>query len=582
MKIGIATSHLYSMGGGYQAVRWHILACQKLGHTVTVFTRNTPSQGILQNWFDNVPLRQYSEHCERGFDAFINIDHFAQSLPEANLNISHVFFPMEDTLPPPSETRLYSNSAYTARHIRHQWNREATPLYIPIDSHFRNAAKERIIVHVSRFTKPTRWADKGHRQMIQAFKRISPRMPGWKLVLAGSIDPYMEMYVSELAHLASGYEVDFMPNLSNPSLIDLYARAAIYWHATGVVFSNVSSAQEHMGIAPIEAQASGAVPIAYNSGGMPEVIINHQTGILYDNINDLPDITHALWANLTAWSQLSQAGFVWAKMWQDFNAFCQRVDDMLNDRPITLMPVFHMTLDHDPSEVTIVIPTYNSPFLEKCLQSLHETAPRTPVLIINNGESLSNLRVDDNVAIVEVGQNLGFAGAHRLASQMIKTPFVLSLNDDVVADRPGWLEQLLFIMNNQQVGVVGPKLYFPDGRVQFGGGIVDFNREDIGYHLAYGSQDDLPLSVAAEVDFITGAALLCRTELYVMPDYLVSGLNMEDVDICFTARQKGYKVIYQPASAMVHHEGETKARTPQTQEQVDRNRREFKKKWRPQ
>lgn len=580
MKIGIATSHLYSMGGGYQAVRWHILACQKLGHSVTVFTRNIPSQGILREWFDNVPLRQYSEHCERGFDVFINIDHFAQAMAEAKLNIAHVFFPMEETPLPAPETRLYSNSAYTARHILHRWNREATPLYIPIDNHFYNAVKEKMIVHVSRFTVPNMWADKGHEQMIQAFKRIAKKMPEWRLVLAGSIDPYMETYVSKLARLAAGYPIDLMPNLSAKSLSDLYSRAAIYWHATGVMFSNVSSAQEHMGITPIEAQASGAVPICYNSGGIPEVVINRQTGILYDNINDLPMITHELTNNWTAWAQLSQAGFAWSNTWRDFDAFCQRVDDMLNDRPITPMPKFQLQLNNGPSEVTIVIPTYNSPLLAEALESLHKTVPDTPILVINNGDPLSSLTLDNNVEVVEVGRNLGFAGAHRLASQMIKTPFVFMMNDDVIANKAGWLEQLLFMMNNYEVGVVGPKLYFPDGRIQFAGGVIDFNREDIGYHRAYGWEDTVAVSAATSADFITGAALLCRRELYVIPDELMESYNYEDVWICFAAREKGFKIIYQPASSMIHAEGETKKRSTGIDDKVKMARSAFVKRWR--
>jgi GT2 family glycosyltransferase/glycosyltransferase involved in cell wall biosynthesis len=579
MKIGIATSHLYSMGGGYQAVRWHILACQRLGHTVTVFTRNAPSQGILQNWFDGVALRQYTPHCERGFDVFLNIDHFAQALPEAPLNLAHIFFPMENTPPPPAETRLYSNSAYTARHIRHRWEREATPFYIPIDNHFRGALKEKIILHISRFTRPTIWADKGHEQMIQAFKKISRKMPEWRLVLAGSVDPYMEMYVSNLARLAGGYEIDIMPNLTNQALVDLYARSAIYWHATGVGLPHEPSAQEHMGIAPLEAQASGCVPIVYNSGGMPEVVVHRQTGILFENIADLPEITHELSQNLTAWSQLSQAGYVWTKRWRDLDEFTQRVDDMLNDRPIRSVPPFTMDLNHAPTDVTIVIPTYNSPMLGACLDALEKTAPVTPVFVINNGEPLSNLIVYDNVEILEVGQNLGFAGAHKLASQVVKTSFVFMMNDDVIADKIGWLEQLLFLMNNDTTGVVGPKLYFPDGRVQFAGGLVDFNREDIGYHRSYGTPDDLSLSSAVEVDFITGAALLCRKELYEIPDYLLAGLNMEDVEICFAAKQKGFKVVYQPASSMIHYEGETKRRTPLSQEKTELNRAEFRKRW---
>lgn len=579
MRVGIATSHLYSMGGGYQAVKWHALACQKLGHSVTVFTRNIPSQEILQNWPDGIVLRQYWEHCEAGFDVFINIDHFTQSFPEAKLNIAHVFFPMESTPPPSQETIIYSNSAYTAQYIQRVWNRVATPFYIPIDNHFYSSEKDRVIVHVSRFTKSTEWADKAHEQMIQAFKSISRKMPGWKFVLAGSIDPYMNFHFTKLARLGAGYEIDLMPNLSNKSLADLYSRAAIYWHATGVDMPNVASAQEHLGVTPIEAQASGCVPIAFNSGGIPEVVIDRQTGLLFDNVAHLPEMTLELSKNLTAWAQLSQAAQIWAKSWKDFGAFIQRTDDMLNGRSITPLKPFQMELSHSPSEVTIVIPTYNSKYLEQCLDSLEKTAPEARVFVVNNGEPLSNLRVYNNVEILEAGHNLGFAGAHRVAAQIVKTPFVLMLNDDIVANRPNWLEQLLFVMNNDEVGVVGAKLYFPDGNLQFAGGIVDFLRDDIGYHRDYGMLDSLSVSTPSEVDFVTGAALLCRRELYSIPDYLMEGLNMEDTDICFTARARGYKVVYQPASSLIHYEGETKRRAPESEEKVERNRAAFRQRW---
>ena len=452
-------------------------------------------------------------------------------------------------------------------------------MYIPIDNYFSGAAKDKVILHVSRFTRPTVWADKGHAQMIQAFKRITRKMPDWKLILAGSVDPYMDMYVSDLARLAAGYEVDIMPNLPTQSLVNLYSHSAIYWHATGVSLPHEPSAQEHMGIAPLEAQASGCVPIVFNSGGMPEVIVNKQTGILFDNVDELSEITYELSQNLTAWAQLSQAGYVWTRSWKDLDAFTHRVDEMLNQKPISPAHPFTMDLNNSPTDVTIVIPTYNSPLLQQCLDSLKNTAPITPIIVINNGEPLSNLTVDNNVSVIEVGQNLGFAGAHRLASQMVETPFVLMLNDDVIADKLGWLEQLLFMMNNATTGVVGPKLYFPDGRVQFAGGLIDFNREDIGYHRHYGEQDDLSLSSAVEVDFITGAALLCRKELYYIPDELLGKYNYEDAWLCLRAKEMGYKIVYQPASSMIHHEGETKKRNPEVGAKVSAAREEFVKRW---
>lgn len=580
MKIGIRSSHAYSnMGGGYQALRWHIQAFLSLGHEVTFYTTNTPSQGVLQNWFDKVPIRFYSQGVEKNYDLMFNCDHFDWALPLAKKNIAHVFFPHEKLAPPPPEVTLYSNSAYTARHILHQWGREVAPMYIPIDNFFHSGNKENIILHVSRITEPSVWADKAHRQMINAFKLIAKQLSNWKLVIAGSLDRDQQFYFSELIRLASGYNIDFRPDLSQNELTDLFSRSSIYWHMTGVSLPTIPGAQEHMGITPLEAQASGCVPIVYNSGGMPEVVMNHQTGLLFDNVLDLPHMTVELLKDMTAWAQMSQAGQAWAQSWKDFDAFVGRVEDMLNDRPITPLKPLQLILNHSPEQVTAVIPTYNSPLLQQCLDSLKATAPTMKVLIINNGESLANLRVDDNVRVTDAGANLGFAGAHRLASSLVETPLVLMLNDDVIADKAQWLEQLLFVMNNKEVGVVGPKLRFPNGTLQFAGGIVDWNRDDIGYHRNYGGNDGVEYSTPQEVPFITGAALLCRKELYNIPEELINTLNYEDTWMCFEARKRGFRVIFQPASCLTHFESETKKRLPEIQEKTDAAKKIFSMKW---
>ena len=580
MKIGIGCAHLYNeKAGGYQAFKWHLLAFLALGHSVDVYTTNTPSQSVLDHWFDGVPLRHYSPHVERGYDYWLGIDHFRWFYPEAKRTAHHVFFPQPDLKNPPEETVLFSNSAYTADHIKNKWGRDVSPVYIPIDTGFYCGSKENIILHVSRFSEPSVYADKAHRQLINCFKIVSRKEPKWKFVIAGSVDPNQNFYFSELQRLAAGYNIDFMPNLSQKALVDLFAKSAVYWHATGVSLPNIPSAQEHMGITPLEAQASGCVPIVYNSGGMPEVVQASKTGLLFDNIADLPYLTMELLGRMKDWSALSQAGQIWAREWQDFDAFVGRIDDMLSDRPITPMGSLNMFLKYSPADVTIVIPTYNSPHLEKLLASMKQTAPTSRVLVINNGDPL-NYAIPDNVTVMDVGDNLGFAGAHKFASQLISTPMVFMANDDMDAPNEGWLEHLLHVMNNDKVGVVGSKLLFADGRLQFAGGSVDWNSRDIGYHRFYGLPDGIESSTPIECDFVTGAALLCRRELYDIPDELIDGLNFEDTWMCFNAREKGLKVVYQPASVLTHFEGDTKKRTPESQEKVARNRMSFERRWR--
>jgi len=586
MRIAISTSHLYSMGGGFQAVKWHILAAKALGHEVTVFTRNAPSEGILKNWFDGVPLRQYYPHCGTDFDVEFNIDHFAQSTPDAKLSISHTFFPMDSTPAPAEETVIYSNSAYTARHIKAKWNRDAEPLYIPIDNHFHAGDKQKTILHVSRFSEPSPWADKAHRQMIQAFKLIFRKIPGWKLILAGSVDPNQEWYVSELMRLAAGYDIEFMPNISDKTMADLYAQSSIYWHATGVSLPTTPSAQEHMGIAPLEAQASGCVPIVYNSGGMPEVVVNGQTGLLFDNIMDLPKMTLDLIGNMALWAKMSQSGQLWARSWMNFDNFVERVDDMLNKHPLRPMVEWRPALKYKQEDVTIVIPTYNSPLLEKCLISLDKTVPNSRVLVINNGGSPMTFSADVDAImgghswdVYTADSNLGYAGAMKVAEGLVKTPLVLMFNDDVIAQYIGWLENMLLVMNNDSVGVVGAKLLFPDGRLQHAGGALDWNRKDIGYHRLYGQPDSVQASTPQECDFVTGACMLIRRELFNMPEELQEGLYFEELWISNVAREKGFKTVYQPAAVLVHHEGNTRARTQEAQDKIDHNKRAFIERW---
>lgn len=583
MRIGLRSSHGYNaQAGGYKTVYWHIKAFRALGHAVDFYTTNTLPEAVLKNWFDGVPIRFYQPGVEKNYDCFVNIDHFSNALPIAPKNISHVFFPMPNVPVPSEDVQLYATSAYTARHIKHLWGRDATPLYVPIDPHFRSGSKQKIILHVSRFSEPSEYADKAHRQLIQAFKSIAHRLPGWRLVLAGSIDPNQEFYFGELVRLGAGYAIDIMPNLSDAAMSDLYARSAIYWHATGVSLPTIPSAQEHMGISPIEAQASGCVPIVYNSGGMPEVVQNGETGLLFDNITDLPAMTLSLLGDTQRWSEMSQNGRRWALAWMNFENFVGRVDDMLCDRPLRHMLDWRPQPKYGQQDVTVVIPTMNSPLLKNCLVSLNKTAPDLRILIVNN--ATDDLRLDPevdqtHVKILNAGSNTGYAGAMKLAQGVVETPLVLMFNDDVECIRPGWVEHMTRMFDDPAVGICGARLLFPDGRIQHAGGVLDFNRSDIGYHRMYGAPDGLEASTPLEVDFVTGACLMIRRELFEMSDYLIGGLYMEEADLSLKAKGMGFKTVYQPAATLYHHEGQTRVRTEAAQEKIERNRRAFLEKW---
>ena len=87
---------------------------------------------------------------------------------------------------------------------------------------------------------------------------------------------------------------------------------------------------------------------------------------------------------------------------------------------------------------------------------------------------------------------------------------------------------------------------------------MDWHRDDIGYHRWYGGEDTPAAGQRADVPAVTGACLMARRELFDMrPDMYPMG-NYEDAHLCLSAWRNGWRVVYQPASVLVHMEGITK------------------------
>jgi glycosyltransferase involved in cell wall biosynthesis len=125
---------------------------------------------------------------------------------------------------------------------------------------------------------------------------------------------------------------------------------------------------------------------------------------------------------------------------------------------------------------------------------------------------------------------------------------------------------------------------YPDGRIQEAGAIVW--KDGNAHHYGWGkSPDDRRFNFARDVDYCSGASLLIRTELFTKLggfDPLFAPAYYEDVDICFGVRSLGKRVVYQPASRLIHYEGITAGRDTQVGVKHYQivNREKFAEKWR--
>ncbi len=212
--------------------------------------------------------------------------------------------------------------------------------------------------------------------------------------------------------------------------------------------------------------------------------------------------------------------------------------------------------------VSIIIPVYNDyRVTANCLRAIHEHSGTNDYEVIladdcstdltqSIGDRMRGLRVE------RTPQNLRFVRNCNHAAKAARGDALLFLNNDTAVTE-GWLEHLLKPLADETVGVVGPKLLFADGRLQEAGGIVwddasawNFGRGDDPQAPAY--------NYLREVDYVSGACLLVRRHLWETLggfDDRYAPAYYEDTDLCFAAREQGFRVVYQPESVVLHFEG---------------------------
>ena len=150
--------------------------------------------------------------------------------------------------------------------------------------------------------------------------------------------------------------------------------------------------------------------------------------------------------------------------------------------------------------------------------------------------------------------NIGVAAA--------RGEFVLLLNDDVEVLEPRWLDRMVSVAQDPQVGAVGAKLLFEDGTIQHVG--IYFNRDGWVGHVHIFEPDEVGVLGAKVVDLdvlaVTGACLLVRRSLFEEVGGFVESLplNFNDVDFCLKLAAAGYRCVVTPAARLHHFESSTR------------------------
>jgi glycosyltransferase involved in cell wall biosynthesis len=158
------------------------------------------------------------------------------------------------------------------------------------------------------------------------------------------------------------------------------------------------------------------------------------------------------------------------------------------------------------------------------------------------------------------------------------------MNNDTQATY-GWLSAMLDCGESaDDVGVVTPKYIYPDGRLQEAGALMW--RDATGVNVGRGEGTDHCIyNYRRETDYGSGAALMVRASFWREIggfDERFVPMYYEDTDLCFQARERGFRVLYEPTAVVIHVEGATAGTDadPREKRYQEVNRPKFVSKWR--
>src|SRR6201994_4492568 len=237
--------------------------------------------------------------------------------------------------------------------------------------------------------------------------------------------------------------------------------------------------------------------------------------------------------------------------------------------------------------VDIVIPSYrDAELVAKLVASIHATVPAGLARIIvaddaSGAEALAALREIDGIEVIAGEQNEGFAAnVNRGLRATSPERDVVVLNSDIEA-RPGWLACLQYAaVEEDDIGIVGARLLYPDGRIQFAGTVRNLGAPEwFDHRYRFKPEDWGPAGLASSALAVTGACMYVKREVIERVGLLDERYPMayEDVDWCLRTWQAGFRVLYFSAASLYHHESVTRGTDVGDRERI--SQRVFWEQW---
>lgn len=210
--------------------------------------------------------------------------------------------------------------------------------------------------------------------------------------------------------------------------------------------------------------------------------------------------------------------------------------------------------------LSILVPMYNEVDVTvDCLRSVMESAGDIACEVILADDCSTDpdallFAAVENLVVIRQETNQGFIRNCNAAFAHCRGNYVLLLNNDAQM-MPGALAAMLgAIEADSMLGAVGPKIIYPNGRLQEAGCFIRPNGES-GMVGLFADPAEPGYCYDRDIAYSSGAALMVRRALVgaTLFDEAYRPAYCEDVDLCLRLIDAGYRVRYIHAAVVVHH-----------------------------
>lgn len=221
---------------------------------------------------------------------------------------------------------------------------------------------------------------------------------------------------------------------------------------------------------------------------------------------------------------------------------------------------------------SLVLYKNNPDMVYKTVLSTINTPLKINLCIIDNSPSPDLETVFQDLEGVDYyynnSNNVGFTKAHNLAiSRCGVSDYHLVLNPDIYFDANVILQLIDYLENNQEVGLIQPKILYPNGEIQylckryptlFALFARRFLPKQLHFlvknYLDWYEMRDMGYNEIAEISYLSGCFMLFRKKYLDEIGYFDENIFMylEDADITLRMAKK-YKTVFYPHVHIFHH-----------------------------